>query len=59
MDIISESITQKTSNLLFEKSVEQGKMYVIHLTFVHNFTLFKMNVILKRCEFLYTFSPLF
>lgn len=34
-------------------------MYVIHLTFVHNFTLFKMNIILKRCDFRYTFFPLF
>ena len=39
MVLTSESITVKISNLLFQKSVEQGKVYVIQLMFVYNFTL--------------------
>ena len=39
MVLTSESITVKISNLLFQKSVEQVKVYVIQLMFVYNFTL--------------------
>lgn len=39
MVLTSESITVKISNLLFEKSVEQGKAYMIQLIFVYRFTL--------------------